>query len=144
MQMGYDFDDARPRGESSARAAVPVAPARPGAAPDGAEPGPPDWTKAASPDWTKAASPDWAIAASPDWAGLRARFLALHALRRALPQEPVAVAPAGGFVALSESVLSDCRADGAVNPVYWANRKGDSAITIPVVASPTRGDRGMA
>ncbi|HEY6869551.1 MAG TPA: hypothetical protein VI199_07330, partial [Novosphingobium sp.] len=72
-----------------------------------------------------------------------ARFLAMHALRRAVPPAPAAPLPAGGFAASGGSVLSSCRTDETVNPVYWANVKEDSVITGAVAASPTRGDRGM-
>lgn len=115
MQMGYDFNDALPADGLPAWAVGPAAEA-------GGE----------------------GVLRQPDWAGLRARFLALHALRRAVPTVPAVPLPAGGFAASSESVLSSCRTAGAVNPVYWANLKDDSAITGTVAATPTRGDRGMA
>jgi len=122
MQMGYDFNAARQAGESTAGPVVPAEPPRAGDGP----------------------RVDSLPVRHPDWASLRARFLAIHALRQAVAPVPVASPAGGGFASAGESVLSVCRDNGPVNPVYWANLKEDSAITRPVVASPTRGDRGMA
>lgn len=80
----------------------------------------------------------------PDWAGLRARFLAIHALHRTLATAGPDALPAGSFADAAEAVLGSCRKDvDIVNPVYWANSKAVSLITGPVVGHPTPGDRGL-
>ena len=82
--------------------------------------------------------------ANPDWDGLRARFLAIHALHRSLAVSGRAAVPAGSFLLAAGAVLGDCRREPTVvNPVYLGNGKDTSSIHGPVAASPTPGDRGL-
>lgn len=122
MQMGNDFEQGWPDGDSRPRITLSEAIALPGD------------------DHAVAAK----VARHPDWAGLRARFLAIHALRRTLADHAVAPLATGSFLALGESVLTACREAPGVNPVYSANRKSTWAITGPVAVPPNRGDRGLA
>lgn len=80
----------------------------------------------------------------PDWDGLRARFLAIHALHRSLAVSGRVAAPAGSFMLAAGAVLRDCRMEpAAVNPVYSGNCKDTPSINGPVAVSPTPGDRGL-
>ncbi|MES2491802.1 MAG: hypothetical protein V4579_00810 [Pseudomonadota bacterium] len=82
--------------------------------------------------------------AQPDWAALRARFLAVHGLRRALDANGSAVVPAGSFAATAAAVLLDCRqVSSGINRVYSGNRKAAFAINHVAAASLTAGDRGI-
>lgn len=120
MQMGYDFED----GQKTAGSAVRLG--------GSAEPWLPHGEYAGGP-----------LAGEPDWTGLRARFLAIHALRRTLAATAVAALPAGSFALAGEAVLAECRSGGgSVNPVYSAVGKRLSPIMALVAASPTLGDRG--
>lgn len=120
MQMGYDFEDGRQTAGSALRIG------------GFAEPWLPRGESAEDP-----------LAREPEWSGLRARFLALHALRRTLAASAVAALPAGSFILAGEAVLAACRSGGErVNSVYSGNGKGLSPITGLVAASPTLGDRG--
>jgi len=74
--------------------------------------------------------------ARPDWAGLRARFTALHALRRAIESAPGAQVPAGSFRAAAEAMLASARGQGAVvNRICSAN--GKAAGGMIAMLSPT-------
>lgn len=132
MQMGYDFDSNWPAG-----AAAEAVRARFAGLADGApRPGESD-----APAGTGAgdATAETGVLRQPDWSALRARFAAIHALRRSLatPLPDAVAAPlAGGFVATAEDVLAVCRNGTAVNPVYWANRKTPGTITRSVAVSP--------
>jgi len=122
MQMGYDFEDPR-----KAAAGLGSGPAFAASWLDGggalAEPRP--------------------AGSTPDWAALRARFMAVHALRRMLEDGTGRGLPGGGFLAAGRAVLLTCRSgDQAVNPFRSANSKAGARIDFPVVASPTLGDRG--
>lgn len=125
MQMGYDFENERQSAGSGPRIGrfAGLWPAR-------------DKTSA---DGLASTAP-----AHPDWAGLRARFLAIHALHRSLAAfGPVGV-PAGSFMLAAEAVLGDCRsAPAPINPVYSGYGKVTSSIHGLVAASPTPGDRGL-
>jgi hypothetical protein len=80
----------------------------------------------------------------PDWSVLRARFAALHALRRALAAVPAERSPAGRFTDSAEAVLRSCReTERGVNPICSANSKAAGTIFTAVAASPTPGDRGL-
>ena len=120
MQMDYDFETARKGGATAGRLggfAEPLS-ARGGLAADSLVP-------------------------HPDWAALRARFVALHALRRSFAGAGAARMPAGNFMFAAEAVLASCRNDPlAVNFVCSGNGKDDSATINPVAGSPTPGDRG--
>lgn len=124
MQMGYDFETswpvADPRRDPLARFA-----GRAGAAGD----------LAAAVDHAADAG-DVDRPRHPDWSALRARFEAIHALRRSLASESVVIPVTGGFGAAGESVLSACREGTVVNPVYWANGKTPCAITGSVAVPP--------
>lgn len=125
MQMGYDFESGRQSAGS------------PGRIGGFAEP----WSLRGEVD---AAPPLRSIPGHPDWAGLRARFLAIHALRRALATSGPAALAAGSFADAAAAVLDSCREELAgVNLVYSANSKAAAHITGPVVGHPTPGDRGM-
>ena len=125
MQMGYDFENGRSEpAEARQRGLLPAA---------GAEP----WLRRGEP------TTEDAEVGCPDWAGLRARFLALHALRRTMAERIDARGPGGGFAAAAASVLGDCRSLPAVNLVYSGDRKATSGISRDVAASPTPGDRGL-
>lgn len=118
--MGYDFED----GQQSSGSGIRIG-AR-------AEPWPPHGECVGG-----------LLAGQPDWTGLRARFLAIHALRRTLAATAVTALPAGSFVLAGEAVLAECRSGGGgVNPVYSAIGKRLSPIIGLVAASPTLGDRG--
>jgi len=77
----------------------------------------------------------------PDWTALRARFLAIHALRQALAAGVDAILPAGAFVDAGRAVLASCRQ--AVNHTYSANGKVAWPINEAVAGLPTPGDRGI-
>jgi len=122
MEMGYDFDDGR----------------------HGAGPLPRIGLFAGSAPGRGDAATDGAPARHPDWAGLRARFLAIHALHRTLADGVDARLPGGAFAQAGEAVLQACRPDGRrVNPLCSANGKVASAMIEAVAASPTPGDRGL-
>ena len=123
--MGYDFENGRQTAAPRPRIG------------GFAEPWPPHGEHDAQGD-------SRSIPVHPDWAGLRARFLAIHALQRTLAITGSDVLPAGSFAHAAEAVLGSCRKGvDAVNPVYWANIKAASLITGPVVGHPTPGDRGL-
>ncbi len=81
----------------------------------------------------------------PDWNGLKARFLAAHALRREL-ERACAIQPAGGsFLIESEPVLAAVRGIAArgsfkssrhVNPTASGNGKPLSAFEDYIVGNP--------
>lgn len=122
MQMGYDFDEGR-----NGPAPVPRIGLFAGSAVVRAEP-------AAGGDGLR----------HPEWAGLRARFVAIHALHHALAASAESLLPGGGFAAAGEAVLHACRPQwSGVNPVCSANGKGPFAIEKAVAAFPTPGDRGL-
>lgn len=122
MQMGYDFDDGRHGAIPAPRIGL-FADSAPVRGEGAAEPG---------------------QGRQPDWAGLRARFVAIHALRRTLATGAESLLPYGGFAEAGQAVLHACRADGRrVNPVCSANGKVTAAIMDAVAASPTPGDRGL-
>lgn len=118
MQMGYDFETSWPVADPLARFAGRTAVAM----------------DSASDEVVDAADVDHPR--HPDWSALRARFEAIHALRRSLANESVAVPVTGGFGTAGESVLSACREGTVVNPVYWANGKTPCAITGSVAVPP--------
>jgi hypothetical protein len=125
MQMGYDFEEGK-----SGPAPAPRIGLFAGSAVVRADP-----------------AADRAGLCHPDWAGLRARFVAIHALRHTLADNAESLLPGGGFAAAGEAVLHACRtapaARSGVNPVCSANGKVAFAITNAVAASPTPGDRGL-
>lgn len=131
MQMGYDFETswpvADPRRDPLARFAGRVAAAGGLAAVDPA-------VDAAVDHAADAGEVD--RPRHPDWSALRARFEAIHALRRSLASESVVIPVTGGFGTAGESVLSACREGTVVNPVYWANGKTPCAITGSVAVPP--------
>lgn len=74
-----------------------------------------------------------------DWAGLKARFLAAHALRIELERLNAEEPPGGSFLLAGERVLSlTCSASRGVNPSALGKGKESSAIEsdIPGFASP--------
>lgn len=82
--------------------------------------------------------------AHPDWSAIRARFAALHALRRTLDESSEAWIPAGGFHEAGSAVLRSCRETGrGVNLFCSANGKVAAPIITAVAVSPTNGDRGL-
>jgi len=120
MQMGYDFDDPRNLAGSLAPAAGNA------------------WWPGAG----EGASPS--TQRPPDWQALRARFAAIHALRRTLEVQASRVLPGGGFLAAGRAVLMTCRpGERPVNPFRSANSKAAAGIDCDVAASPTPGDRGL-
>jgi len=117
MQMGHDFENERQSAGPPPRIGYPPA---------------------------SLAGTAGAGAAHPEWTALRARYLAAHALRRAIAAAGPALVPAGSFVAAAGAVLVSCRQEpGDVNLVYSGNRKAGLAISHAVAATPTPGDRGM-
>ena len=77
--------------------------------------------------------------AALDWAGLRARFVAVHALRRALGNGH-AESPGGSFIAAGSHVLAVNREVFApVNPNASANRKATLGIELEVAAIAGQG-----
>ncbi len=122
MQMGYDF-------ESGPHSADP-------AHEFGQVPG-------FMPGWADA-TPLPPEARHPEWAGLRARFMAIHALRHELGTNADSLLPGGNFVSAGEAVLAASRQHpAAVNLTCSANGKVVSAILPSVADFPTPGDRGM-
>lgn len=62
--------------------------------------------------------------ATPDWFGIKARFLAAHALRREIALQGSAFAPGGSFTSESAGVLAARRENStAVNPNASGNGK---------------------
>jgi hypothetical protein len=130
MQMGYDFDDQMPgpglqsriaRFEGDAGHSVGRGAEGEGDSPDTASP-----------------------VRTPDWLALRARFLAIHALRRSLEQGDEPVLLCGGFQAEAEAVLSSCRPNRVgVNQFCSANGKEGGGMVFPVAAPPPFGVRGL-
>jgi hypothetical protein len=118
MQMGFDFQDGAQGLGSLAETGVFAGPwglpGRPAA--DGFAPG--------------------GVSRSPDWLGLKARFAALHALRRTIDSSPAPVIPAGSFMAAGEAVLASVR-DRAevVNRICSGN--GKAAAGMIALLSPT-------
>jgi hypothetical protein len=65
----------------------------------------------------------------PDWTGLRARFIATHALRRSLESAVAGAIPAGGFLAAAEAVLASARGEAAVvNRICSGNGKAGAGM----------------
>jgi len=95
--------------------------------------------------WTARADsmPHGLVPGRPDWASLRARFVAIHALRRSMAVGNDTV-PAGSFVAAGEAVLASARGQGdVVNRLCSGNGKAVFGMIAPLSPiSPTRGDRG--
>jgi len=80
--------------------------------------------------------PDGAAPRRPDWAGLKARFAALHALRRSIALTTAETLPAGSFFGAAEAVLASTRAGGTgVNRLCSGNGKAATGM-VPVM-SPT-------
>ena len=121
MQMGYDFDGPRKdAGEAGRLAGF----ARPFGTAD-----------------------EWAADVEtrrPEWSALRARFVALHALRRSLADRGESAHPGGAFLDRGATVLATCRpAPSGVNLTCSAYGKVGWSITPAVAAAPSSGDRGM-
>jgi hypothetical protein len=81
----------------------------------------------------------------PDWSGIKARFIAAHALRRELALASAAEPAGGSFIAESELVLAASRANALhneanssrhVNPTASANSKPLGAIEDYIVGNP--------
>ena len=120
MQMGYDFDDPR-------NLAGGLTPAT---------------GQAVWPAQGEGGSAS--IRHQPDWQALRARFAAIHALRRTLEAQAGRDLPGGGFLAAGRAVLMTCRpGEQPINPFHSANSKAAPVIVRDVAASPTPGDRGL-
>jgi len=120
MQMGFDFHDGAQGPGLPAQTggfAVPWdlrgQPLPGGLAPDG---------------------PLWSL----DWMSLKARFAAIHALRRTIDSSQEQPVPAGGFMAAGEAVLASARGNvEAVNRLCSGNGKlgaGMIALLSPTVA----------
>jgi len=74
--------------------------------------------------------------ARPDWAALRARFAAIHALRRTFESQPGAPTPGGSFLAAGEAVLASARGQHeAVNRL--CSGYGKAAGGMIAMLSPT-------
>jgi len=72
-----------------------------------------------------------------DWAGLKARFLAAHALRREMAAERLATPPGGSFAVAGGQVLEwQRKSSPVVNPTGSGNIKGLSGIETSVVGNP--------
>jgi hypothetical protein len=72
-----------------------------------------------------------------DWAGLKARFIAVHALRREMVAERAATPPGGSFVVAGGQVLDwQRKSSPVVNPTGSGNIKGLSGIEAFVVGNP--------
>ena len=121
MQMGFDF-------QNGSQGSIPLAP-------NGRFAG----TWMASDNM----GPDGLAIGCPDWASLRARFVAIHALRRSISAVEETV-PAGSFVAAGEAVLASARGEtNVVNRLCSGNGKAVFGMIAPLSPiSPTRGDRG--
>jgi hypothetical protein len=83
----------------------------------------------------------------PDWSGIRARFVALHALRRSIESATVAAIPAGSFMAAGRAVLACARGETpAVNPICSGNGKAVAGMfawlspTVPRAATEDQND----
>lgn len=114
MQMGFDFQD-------GSQGSIPLTEA-------GIFAGP--WAPRVSP------VPDGLVPGRPDWAGLRARFAALHALRRAIDSASGALVPAGSFLAAAEAALASARGHGeVVNRLCSGNGKAPGGMV--AMLSPT-------
>ena len=81
----------------------------------------------------------------PDWSGIKARFLAAHALRRELALAWASEPGGGSFLAESEPVLAASRGSAAINnanssrainPTASANGKPLGAIEDDIVGNP--------
>ena len=80
-----------------------------------------------------------------DWAGLKARFIAAHALRREMVEERAGTPPGGSFTAAGSQVLDwQRKLSPAVNPTGLGNVKGLSGKTTVVVGNPLPGNRGSS
>lgn len=103
-----------------------------------------------SADSAKADAPSaWVPAPAPEWAGLKARFLAAHGLRRAMAEVAnngsSAGSGGGSFTAASAEVLASGReASPAVNPTALANGKALFCIEAFVDGNPHAEDQGMS
>jgi hypothetical protein len=79
-----------------------------------------------------------------DWIGLKARFIAAHALRREMHAAVLATPPGGSFVAAGAQVLDWQRKwSPDVNRTDLANVKGLSGIPTPVAGNPLADNRGL-
>ncbi len=64
------------------------------------------------------------VLATPDWFGLKARFLAAHALRREIESQGAAATAGGSFTSETAHVLASWRETSrGVNPIASANCK---------------------
>lgn len=82
-------------------------------------------------------------APAPEWAGLKARFLAAHGLRRELAEGAQAGSTGGSFTAASADVLASGRKiSPGVNPTTLANGKALFGIEAIVDGNPHAEDRG--
>ena len=80
-----------------------------------------------------------------EWAGLKARFLAAHGLRRELAQGAEACSTGGSFTAASARVLASGRKTSlAVNPTALANVKALLGIEAFVDGNSHAEDQGMS
>jgi hypothetical protein len=114
MQMGFDFQD-------GSQGSIPLAET-------GIFAGP--WAPRARP------VPDGLVPGRPDWAGLKARFAALHALRRTIDSATGALVPAGSFRAAAEATLASARGQGdIVNRLCSGNGKAPGGMV--AMLSPT-------
>ncbi|MEO5598947.1 MAG: hypothetical protein ABIQ66_10045 [Novosphingobium sp.] len=96
-----------------------------------------------SPSRTPEMAPDRTVPAL-DWIGLKARFIAAHALRREMLVAAQATPPGGDFVTAGEQVLDWQRKSSPdVNPTGLGNVKGLTGITTPVAGNPLVGNRGL-
>lgn len=78
-----------------------------------------------------------------DWMGLRARFQAVHALRRSLNAAPTLPAPGGGFLAEADRVLDSCREQPfSINPISLGSGKSSAAMDAGVAVPSLPGDWG--
>lgn len=84
-------------------------------------------------------------AGMPDWSGIKARFIAAHALRRELALTCAAEPAGGSFLAESELILAAGRVNAVpgtanssqrVNPTASANGKPLGAIEDHIVGNP--------
>ncbi len=83
--------------------------------------------------------------AAPEWAALRARFAAIHGLRRSLEvaAETARVLGGGSFLCAADAVLGQApELLPGVNLDLSANRKAPAGIHETVANEPPRGDQG--
>ena len=74
----------------------------------------------------------------PDWNGIKARFLAAHALRRELLRNPDLLGAGGSFTAAAPGVLAANRQNmSGVNHTALANSKSPSAKRAACAGIPT-------